>query len=165
MHPLQRYAVPLAAAEPEPDYGHAPAFSDAADHEADPSRYDDALYGELEAGAHQPAQHDASYPDDPYGYQDNYDDGADDQVPKKRRGGMVTIVVGLLALAVVGTGGAYAYRNYVGAPRSGEPPVIKADSSPTKIVPAPADANGKVPDRLAAGDGRREDRSARGSAG
>jgi hypothetical protein len=154
VHPLQRYATPLAARspEPEPEYDPAPAYSDA-DHEPDPSRYDDALYGQLESGLQPPAQHDAAYADDPYGYQDNYDDGADDQVQKKRRGGMIPVVIGLLALAVVGTGGAFAYRNYVGAPRSGEPPVIKADSSPTKIVPAPADANGKVPDRLAAGDG------------
>ena len=33
------------------------------------------------------------------------------------------------------------------------PPIIKADTGPTKIVPASADANAKVPDRLAAGDG------------
>jgi SPOR domain len=151
VHPLQRYATPLAARAPEPDYDQAPAFTDA-DHESDPSRYDDALYGQLESAA-QPAQHDAAYPDDPYGYQDGYDDGAEQQAQKKRRGGMITVVV-VLALAVVGTGGAFAYRTYVGSPRSGEPPVIKADSSPTKIVPAPADGSGKVPDRLAAaGDG------------
>src|ERR1700678_2635563 len=65
---------------------------------------------------------------------------------------MVTVGV-VLALAVLGTGAAFAYRTYVGSPRSGEPPIIKADTGPTKIVPAPADANAKVPDRLAAGDG------------
>ena len=97
------------------------------------------------------AQHDPAYSDDPYAYQDGYDDGAEDQRPK-RRGGMVTVMV-VLALAVIGTGAAFAYRTYIGSPRSGEPPIIKADTSPTKIVPAPADANAKVPDRLAAGDG------------
>ena len=45
-------------------------------------------------------------------------------------------VAAVLALAVVGTGGAFAYRTYVGSPRSGEPPIIKADNSPTKVVPA-----------------------------
>src|SRR5260370_21094675 len=59
----------------------------------------------------------------------------------------------VLALAVVGRGAAFAYRTYLGAPRSGEPPIIKADAGPTKIVPAPADATPKVPDRMAAGDG------------
>ena len=96
-------------------------------------------------------QHDQAYSDDPYAYQDGYDEAAEEPVPK-RRGGMVTVVV-VLALAVLGTGAAFAYRTYVGSPRSGEPPIIKADTSPTKIVPAPADANAKVPDRLAAGDG------------
>ena len=149
VHPLKRYATPsLAVPEPEPDYDPAPPYAEAG-HELDPSRYDDALYGELESGAQQP-QHDAAYPDDPYGYQDDYDDGAEAQAPRKRHGGLMA-VVGVLALAVVGTGAAYAYRNYVGSPRTGEPPIIKADSSPTKIVPAPADS--KVPDRLAAGDG------------
>ena len=59
----------------------------------------------------------------------------------------------ILALAVLGTGGAFAYRTYVGSARTGEPPIIKADTSPTKIVPAAADSNAKVPDRLATGDG------------
>ena len=49
---------------------------------------------------------------------------------------MMTVAV-VLALAVVGTGGAFAYRTFVGSPRSGEPPIIKADNSPTKVVPAP----------------------------
>ena len=59
----------------------------------------------------------------------------------------------VLALAVVGTGAAFAYRTYLGSPRSGEPPIIRADASPTKIVPAPADGTSKVPDRMATGDG------------
>jgi hypothetical protein len=58
----------------------------------------------------------------------------------------------VLALAVVGTGAAFAYRSYVGSPRSGEPPIIRADTAPTKIIPA-TDGTAKVPDRLAAGDG------------
>ena len=37
----------------------------------DPSRYDDALYGQLDAGE-QDIQHDPAYPDDPYAYQDGY---------------------------------------------------------------------------------------------
>jgi SPOR domain len=148
VHPLQRYTTPLAA--PEPDYHQEPPFAEA-DHEPDPSRYDDALYGELDPGAQQEAQHDPAYPNDPYGYQDSYGDGAEDPV-RKRGGGMVTVVV-VLALAVVGTGAAFAYRTYVGSPRSGEPPIIKADASPTKIMPAPSDGTAKLPDRMGAGDG------------
>ena len=70
---------------------------------------------------------------------------------KPRRGGMMTVVA-VLALAVVGTGGAFAYRTYMGSPRSGEPPIIRADASPTKVVPAPSgDGVAKVPDRMATG--------------
>jgi len=147
VHPLQRYAAQHAA--PEPDYRQAPSFADA-DQEPDPSRYDDALYGQLDSGA-QTSQHDQAYADDPYAYQDSYDEVAEDQV-RKRRGGMITVIV-VLALAVVGTGAAFVYRTYLGSLRSGEPPIIKADAGPTKIVPAPADAAPKVPDRMAAGDG------------
>ena len=148
VHPLHRYAAAHPA--PEPDYHEAPAFADEADQQADPSRYDDALYGQLDLDA-QETQHAQGYSDDPYAYQDGYADATEEPI-QKRRGGMVTVVV-VLALAVLGTGAAFAYRTYVGSPRSGEPPIIKADSGPTKIVPAPADPNAKVPDRLAAGDG------------
>lgn len=116
----------------------------------DPSRYDDALYGRLEAGE-QDYQRDPAYPDDPYAYQNDYPD-AEHEEPKKQRGGMMTVAA-ILALAVVGTGAAFAYKSYVGSPRSGEPPIIKADNTPTKIVPAPTDSSAKVPDRMVTGDG------------
>ena len=148
VHPLHRYAAQHAA--PEPEYQPAPSFAEP-DYEPDPSRYDDALYGRLDSGV-QDAQHDPAYASDPYGYQDDgYDDIAEEPV-RKRRGGMVTVAM-VLALAVVGTGAAFAYRTYLGSPRSGEPPIIKADNSPTKVVPAPSDGSAKVPDRMATADG------------
>ena len=147
VHPLHRYATPRAA--PEPDHDQAPPFADA-DREPDPSRYDDALYGELDSDT-QEQQYGQAYSDDPYGHQDGYGEEGEEPV-QKRRGGMVTVVV-VLALAVVGTGAAFAYRTYLAAPRSGEPPIIRADAGPTKIVPAPSDGAPKVPDRMAAGDG------------
>jgi hypothetical protein len=146
VHPLQRYAAARAA--PEPDYQQTPIAD--ADHQPDPSRYDDALYGESDHGA-QETQHDAAYADDAYAYQDGYGDGAEEPV-RKRRGGMMAVAA-VLALAVVGTGAAFAYRTYVGSPRSGEPPIIKADTGPTKVVPVTSDGTGKLPDRMAAGDG------------
>ena len=147
VHPLHRYATPRAAPEPHYDAALPPADDD---REPDPSRYDEALYGQLESGA-QEFQHDPAYADDAYAYEDDYGDGAEELV-QKRRGGMITVIV-VLALAVVGTGAAFAYRTYVGTPRSGEPPIIRADAGPTKIVPAPSDGTAKVPDRMAAGDG------------
>jgi hypothetical protein len=144
VHPVHRYS----RAAPEPKYHEAPSFTEA-DHEPDPSRYDDALYGRLDSDAQEP-QYGEAYADDPYGYQDGYDDGPED--PVRKRGGMMTVAI-VLALAVVGTGAAFAYRTYVGSPRSGEPPIIRADAGPTKIIPAPADSMSKLPDRMATGDG------------
>jgi len=70
--------------------------------------------------------------------------------PRTRRGGMVTVAAAL-ALAVMGT---VAYRTYVGSPRSGEPPIITADNSATKVVPTQFDGDGsKAPSRIPPGDG------------
>ena len=41
-----------------------------------------------------------------------------------------------LALGVIGTGAAFAYRTYMGTSRSGDPPIIRADNTPTKIIAA-----------------------------
>ena len=148
VHPLHRYAAQPHAA-PQQDQ-HYQEYEEA-EGEADPSRYDDALYGQIESGA-QDYRREPAYPDDPYADQDGYEDGGGDDQGERRRGGLITVIA-VLALAVVGTGGAFAYRSYVGTPRSGDPPVIRADNSPTKIVPSPGDSTGKTPDRMPAGDG------------
>ena len=123
----------------EQDYHEAPQqYAD--EPQQDPSRYDDALYGRIETGEHD-YQRDPAYPDDPYAYQDEYEE---EPAPKKRSSGLMTVAA-VLALAVVGTGAAFAYRTYVGSPRSGEPPIIRADNSPTKVVPAPSDAQRQDP--------------------
>jgi sporulation related protein len=148
-HPVQRYASPQVA--PEPEYPHPQAYREH-DDPVDPSRYDDALYGQIESDLRD-LHRDPAYPDDPYAYQRDYpEDELDDEVPQKKRGGLMTVAA-ILALAVVGTGGAFAYKTYLGSPRSGEPPIIRADNTPTKIMPAPADGSAKVPDRMVSGDG------------
>jgi hypothetical protein len=150
VHPLRRYAAAHPPAEPE--YHEGPPFAADTDQhpQADPARYDDALYGQPDPGTYDARQQDAAYADDPYAYQDGY--GEEPELDRKpRRGGMITVAA-VLALAVVGTGGAFAYRTYMGLPRSGEPPIIKADAGPTKIVPASSgDGAAKVPDRMAPG--------------
>ena len=147
VHPLHRYAAQPPQA-PAQDYDEAPQqYADEPQH--DPSRYDDALYGRLETGEHD-YQRDPAYPDDPYAYQGEYEE---EPAPKKRSSGLMTVAA-VLALAVVGTGAAFAYRTFVGSPRSGEPPIIRADNSPTKVVPAQSDASAaKNPDRMLPGDG------------
>jgi hypothetical protein len=162
VHPLHRYTaqppqVPAHQAPPAQDYYEEPQqrYADEPQQQyadeplQDPSRYDDALYGRLETGEHD-YQRDPAYPDDPYAYQGEYED---EPAPKKRSSGLMTVAA-VLALAVVGTGAAFAYRTFVGSPRSGEPPIIRADNSPTKVLPAPSDASAtKTPDRLLSGDG------------
>jgi len=148
VHPLRRYAA--ARPDPEPDYHEAPPFAAEPEQQPDPSRYDHALYGEPDPGTYDAQHQDGAYAEDAYAYQDGYADEAEDE-PKSRRGGMITVAA-VLALAVVGTGGAFAYRTYMGSARSGEPPIIKADNTPTKVVPAaPGDSVAKVPDRMTTG--------------
>ncbi len=134
-------------AENDPHYDGEADFDDA---EADPSRYDDALFGQVGSGQ-QGYQDDHEFQDGQYGYQDGYDDAEEEERPR-RRGGMSTVLA-VLALAVVGTGGAYGYKTYISSARSGEPPIIKADNSPTKIMAQPSDTTPKVPDRLLGNDG------------
>ena len=160
VHPLHRYSAQPQHQPPAQDYYDAPQQYDASQQyeapqqyadepQQDPSRYDEALYGRLENGEHD-YQRDPAYPDDPYAYQGEYEEEPE---PKKRRSGLITVAA-VLALAVVGTGAAFAYRTYVGSPRSGEPPIIRADNSPTKVVPAPSDGGAaKAPDRMLSGDG------------
>jgi SPOR domain len=158
VHPLHRYAAQSQAPAQhyQQDYQEEPQYAEEqyADEpqQTDPSRYDDALYGQIDSGQQQ-YQRDPAYPDDPYAYQNDYEDEPE---PKRRSSGLMTVAA-VLALAVVGTGAAFAYRTYVGSPRTGEPPIIRADNSPTKIVPAPADGSTttttKTPDRMLPGDG------------
>ena len=157
VHPLHRYAaqqpqvparaIKRRAAQEQIITSSPQQYAD--EPQQDPSRYDDALYGRLETGEHD-YQRDPAYPDDPYAYQGEYEE---EPAPKKRSSGLMTVAA-VLALAVVGTGAAFAYRTFVGSPRTGEPPIIRADNSPTKVVPAPSDAGaGKTPDRMLSGDG------------
>ena len=132
-HPLNRYG----AQHPEPaqdhqDYQQEPPF-DEAEGEPDPSRYDDALYGQIGSGVQNYQRRQQGYSDDPFGYQDDYEEEEEEQ-GGRRRGGLKTVAA-VLVLAVLGTGAALGYRAYFGSSRSGEPPIIRADNSPTKVVP------------------------------
>jgi hypothetical protein len=70
-----------------------------------------------------------------------------EELPARRRGGLVTVLA-VLALAVVGTAAAFGYRA-VFAPTGTRvpPPVIKADTAPSKIAPAASDAK-PIQDRV-----------------
>ena len=86
VHPLHRYAAPARRRRRRSTDRSAQApqtmrrSADTPTSHADPSRYDDALYGRLETGE-QDYQRDPAYPDDPYAYQDGYEE---EPAPKKR---------------------------------------------------------------------------------
>ncbi len=133
-------------AENDPDYNRGSDFDD---NDQDSSRYDDALFGQM--GANQQGfQGDNEFQDGQYGYQDGYDEGEEEERPRRRSG--MSTVLAVLTLAVVGTGGAYGYKTYISSARTGEPPIIRADNTPTKIM-AQQDTTPKVPDRLLGNDG------------
>lgn len=144
VHPLRRYAA--AHHLPEPTYQTSPQTQPEADHAG---RYDDALFGPVESdmdhAVHGGPAHAGYYDDDAYQDDDEADEG------RPRRKGLATVAA-IVALAVVGTGAAFAYRTFVGTPRGGEPPIIRADAGPNKVVPAPASADKAIQDRVAAGN-------------
>jgi len=133
--------------EPEPEYPspvlplHRYAAASEQDHH-EPQAADER-YGLFKSVD----QENTRYLDDPYAHQRGYEEEPE---PRTRRGGMVTVAAAL-ALAMVGT---VAYRTYVGSPRSGEPPIITADNSATKVVPTQSDGDAsKAPGRIPPGDG------------
>jgi hypothetical protein len=92
------------------------------------------------AYADEPA-HDGGYQHDPY-YQNKMQMPADDEdiyddaQPSRRRTAIIAVAA-VFALAVVGTAGAFGYRVLFSSSRSNQPPpVIKADTEPSKVVPA-----------------------------
>jgi hypothetical protein len=97
------------------------------------------------------AQQDAGYEQDPYYQQKSNltpegEDLYEDETPPRRRFSVMAIAA-VFALAVVGTAGAFGYRALFGSSGTTQPPpVIKADTAPSKIVAA---ASGKaISDRV-----------------
>jgi hypothetical protein len=73
------------------------------------------------------------------------EDFYDDVPPAKRRMGIMAIAA-VFALAVIGTAGAFGYRALFGTSGPSQPPpVIKAETTPSKIVPVTAS---KAPNKL-----------------
>jgi SPOR domain len=80
-------------------------------------------------------------------YQDSAAQPADpyyDEAPPARRRISIMAIAAIFALAVLGTAGAFGYRALFGSSGSSPPPVIKADTTPSKVVPQNADASGKA---------------------
>jgi SPOR domain len=118
----------------------------------DPAAYQDSRYQDdrgYETGEHQGA-YGAYYDDGQAAYsQAAYgDEGYDEPQPEKRRGGIMTIAA-VVGVAVIGTAAIFGYRAWT-SPSStdGEPPVIKAEQAPTKVIPAPSSTESQ-PSKLA----------------
>lgn len=114
-------------------------------------------YAATDAGASGYEHADHQYPGNPpYNAeeQDFYDD-----VPPSRRRGSVLVIAGIFALAILGTAGAFGYRALFGSSSSGSPPpVIKAETAPSKIVPATAkdaQSNKLITDRVTGSQGEK----------
>jgi hypothetical protein len=152
-------AVHPVAPEPqhyahEDQYSDTPAFLRTARQQHDHTRYDDVLYDQNSQNAQHQQYADGQYQDD---YQDQADPNAyppyyadaEQEEPRRRRGGLMTVLA-VVVLAFVGTAAAYGYRSFTGSPRSGDPPVIKAEPGANKIVPPTqtTDATGKIVDRI-----------------
>ena len=109
-------------------------------HGGTPLLADDDLY--------QPHQEARGYPSNQADYQqDAYEQDAAqyadeeyyEDAPPPRRRLAITVIAGVVGLAVIGTAGAFGYRALFGSSASSQPPpVIKADAGPSKIVPATA---------------------------
>jgi SPOR domain len=109
--------------------------------------YGEATYGQVpEAHAQVPEQD--GYEQGPY-YPNNPNAPVEeldfyDDVPPRRRMGIIALAA-VFALAVVGAAGAFGYHALFGASApSGPPPVIKADATPSKIVPAASHKDAKT---------------------
>ena len=128
---------PQAYAPPPPGRMRQPyAAGDhyAAEHGMESHPADD--HGDFDPPAYHPGN--AQFGAEEEGY---YEDA---HAPKRRMG--IMAIAAVFALAVIGTAGAFGYRAIFGGSRSpSPPPVIKADTAPSKIVPAAAS---KTPNKL-----------------
>jgi hypothetical protein len=119
-------------------------------HETFQPAHDPAIYGTPEQ---QPAGDSSdAYYDDPARMaqgEEAYEDDYVEEQPRRRVMKLVAVVAGL---AVIGTGGVLGYRTIFSGGISGPPPVIKANTAPSKIVPAPAAeaSNKQIHDRVGA---------------
>jgi len=150
--PVNNWAPPPAQAyAPQPHYrdepapGAMPAHAAAASYQDQPEIPAYLMQrGAPQTYAQQPAYGQEDYAQDGYAQQgyagapqlgpEDHQDAYDDLPPQRRRVGVVAIAA-VLAVAVVGGAGAIGYRAVFGSGTRMPPPVIKADTAPSKIVP------------------------------
>ena len=131
--------------------------------------YTDGRYDEPQVGSHVDDQfHDsrhAAAPQDGRESENYFFDGApaptddrsyDDPPRGRATNGIVTAIV-LIGCGILGTAGAYGYRTYYSGARPTDAPIISAEKSPNKVVPAPSGGDsqsGKSVERIGAANER-----------
>lgn len=133
--PVPGYAPRTPKAPPAGEAVHPAAAPFPAEHYAD----DDLYHTEAAAPDFPPHAEDADYEQghaeaSDAGYGAEHQDYYDDAQPRRRMG--ILAIAAIFALAVIGTAGAFGYHALFGSVASGPPPVIKADTAPSKIIPA-----------------------------
>jgi hypothetical protein len=125
------------AADPQGGYANSPYADSPYDDEPHlGGRIDDRLHGAHYAGAQQGGHESENYFFD--GAAAPSDDRFYDDPPRGRAtNGLVTAIV-LVGCGILGTAGAYGYRTYYSGARPTDAPIISAEKSPNKMVPAPA---------------------------
>jgi hypothetical protein len=103
--------------------------------------YDTGYDNGAEAGAVGAYQQQETYYEDEQGAEEDDDEEMYEDLPPERgRGGLFKAVV-VLGLAATVTGGAFGYRAMSsGASSPDDPPVIRADTTPSKVAPQGADS-------------------------
>ena len=140
----ERDAYPVAPQQ-------APAADEAGgDHYADPqaAQYDPAhgQHGDY-AGEYESTEYD---PEGEYEYEAEPEEAHQgDRPPGLKRRNTTKVVIAVLGLAVFGSAAAFGYRTMFKAGPSGPPPVIRADTSPTKVMPAGGDRQPEADQRTA----------------
>ena len=150
------------------DYDAAPAYAQpghrAAQHAPESNAAGDTGDYPEEGGAYDHYPPDDRYrvsvpsgqyePDSYYAEDGHLPPAGEESSVRRRRGGLITVAA-VVGLAIVGTAGAFGYRAFVSKNTSpANPPVIKADPTPAKSVPAPAttasaDPGKPIQDRIA----------------
>ena len=160
--PLAELARLIGQNDPFADFGRNTIRAGHADEgvsgqRAEP-RFETAASDTYPAGADERAQ-DESYAADEGDDALHREEIYDDPPRARRRGGLVTVIA-IAGLAVLGTAGAFGYRTISGpSGPATPPPVIRADTTPSKIVPAVGtneqQSNKLIQDRVGSSQGER----------
>jgi sporulation related protein len=137
-------------AEEERDPRHDPRYEDRpSQYRREPQFADDEYHPREDERMYGTRDERSTYFEDDAPLSEQDDDAYDDPPRTRRRGGLLTAVT-LIGCAMIGTAGAYSYRTYYSSPNSNRvPPVISAETSPTKVVSASEGPTGKfIQDRV-----------------